>query len=204
MASESNHGGVRPGAGRPAINRVNISLDLGKSITSNLDEMSVIDMADRARTSKEAIRILSQCSNMLKSIAPNEAASLQDMIVSFRAESELLKTEIDARKKASRHYMLAAITRELIEIPRLVRGAKSRITSGDEDVIAKRKKLLDAGIDESEATRVVPDYDSVKDETIIAELEAELAQWVKFMQFQQLKWLPANADECVSKIGVFR
>lgn len=204
MANDNNHGGARPNSGRPAINRVNIQLDLGKPIPSRLDELSVIDIAERRRQAIEAKRVIFQCRDALQTFAPEVAGQLATIGDNLALEIEELKTELDARKEFFHPYGRAAFARLAEEIPREIKGAEISIQRGADAVEAKRKKLHDAGISEEEAARLVPDYDSNADRATIRQLQAEQAEWEKFQQWQLARFIPKNATEAVERLGVYR
>lgn len=202
MANENNHGGFRPGAGRPPIQKVELTLDLTKRANQPFSQMAVKGLSERRGANSQAIRVLADVGRLLKDFSPSAESQINGLIDFLKWEAEEAKAETNMRTVDSHRYSRASFERQATEIPRLVEGAKHRIKDGQSDVKKKREKLLEAGIDASEVARLVPDFDPADDLKLIASLEAEKRQWEKWQQYLLPEYLPANAEQCVLTIGV--
>ncbi len=137
---------------------------------------------------------LHQCRNTLAEY--NVATKGVDGIIEARAqELEALTLDIDDRKELLDKFTKIRIDRQFHELPREIAALRTRIGDGQRIVDRKRATLVETGIEDEEAKRIIADYDPSESLQKLDPLDAELAAWVAFGETGLASDLPPNADE---------
>ena len=117
-------------------------------------------------------------------------------------DAKKLETELQNRRRNFKKYLAVYTKRTNHVIPSELQSLESQIAVNEAVVAKKRKAMIDAGIDEAETKKLVPDYDKTKEQEQVDELKHEQKQWDVFRRTGQLEDLPKDAEKYRVELGL--